>query len=265
MNAVGMKVTTAKKLALLNDQISAARNGEPEDIEAWRAKTEVVLRQAVGESDQLVADFRNLSYSPQFWSNLTPDNVWDNARRRGVQRGVALLEAAITKVEIDDDLSADQPASADVPERTEIFIVHGHDEGQKEAVARFVQDLTGKKPIILHERVSSSATLIEKLERFAKTAAYAIVIATCDDVGRLATDTDDRPRARQNVILELGYFFGALGRENVALLYETGLDRPSDTNGILHIELDGTRQWRVALAQEMEAAGFEIDWDALRP
>jgi predicted nucleotide-binding protein len=259
-----MKVTTAKKLALLNEQITAARNGEPEDTDAWRAKTEVVLRQAVGESDQLVADFRNLRYSPQIWSTGTPDSVFDQARRRGVQRGIALLEAAITKVEIDDDLGADQPASADTrPERTEIFIVHGHDEGQKEAVARFVQDLTGKKPIILHERVSSSATIIEKLERYAETASYAIVIATGDDMGRLATDTDDRPRARQNVILELGYFFGALGRENVALLYETGLDRPSDTNGILHIELDGTRQWRVALANEMEAAGFEVDRGAL--
>lgn len=258
-----MKVTTARKLALLNDQISEARNGEPEDFEAWRAKTEVVLRQAVGESDQLVTDFRNLSYSPLIWSTSTPNSVFDDAQRGGVRSGIALLEAAILKVEIDDELGTDQPSADAARERTEIFIVHGHDEHHKETVARFVGDLTGKKPIILHEQSSLSATIIEKLERYADTACYAIVIATGDDVGRSASGTD-RPRARQNVIMELGYFFGLLGRQNVALLYETNIEIPSDTEGIVHIELDGTREWRVKLANEMQAAGLEVDREALR-
>jgi predicted nucleotide-binding protein len=161
--------------------------------------------------------------------------------------------------------ATEQPARDDTrTDRKEIFVVHGRDEGPKEAVAGFLRDLTGRRPVIFHEQVSGGATIIEKLERLANIAAYAVVIATGGDLGRLATATEDQPRARQNVILELGYFFGVLGRQNVALLHETGVERPSDTDGLAHIELDGGRQWRVSLANELEAAGFEIDRAALR-
>jgi predicted nucleotide-binding protein len=116
--------------------------------------------------------------------------------------------------------------------------VHGHDEALKEKVARFVLQLTGEEPVILHEQVSASDTIIEKLERFAARAAYAVVLATADDYGRSVAVPDELPRARQNVIFELGYFFAALGRPRVALLYEAGVERPSDTDGILHIAID---------------------------
>jgi predicted nucleotide-binding protein len=148
--------------------------------------------------------------------------------------------------------------------RSDIFIVHGRDEGRKETVARFVQDVSRRRPVILHEQVSGSDTIIEKSERAASTAAFAVVIATEDDVGRLASDDQDRPRARQNVILELGYFFGLLGRRNVALLFEPEVERPSDTDGILHIPLDAGSQWRITLTNELENAGFEVDRSALR-
>jgi predicted nucleotide-binding protein len=103
--------------------------------------------------------------------------------------------------------ATEQPARDDTrTDRKEIFVVHGRDEGPKEAVAGFLRDLTGRRPVIFHEQVSGGATIIEKLERLANIAAYAVVIATGGDLGRLATATEDQPRARQNVIFELGYF-----------------------------------------------------------
>ena len=96
----------------------------------------------------------------------------------------------------------------------EIFIVHGRDYLPKVTLARWLE-ANKLKPIILHEQTSSGATLIEKLEIHASKVQFAIIILTPDDVGRLKEPTSEQPCARQNVIFELGYFLGLLGREHV--------------------------------------------------
>jgi predicted nucleotide-binding protein len=122
------------------------------------------------------------------------------------------------------------------------------------------------EPIILHEQASGGATLIEKLEKYGPTAGFAVVLATGDDIARVATaDVDaDRPRARQNVILELGYFFGVLGREKVVLLYGPGVEIPWDIDGLVYVETDSGGAWKIELTREIEAAGYTVDRTALR-
>ena len=195
------------------------------------------------------------------WSDQTPSSEFAAAKRRGVLRAVAKLRAATTQVNLLEEALTSN--SLDVATRTQIFIVHGHDDGLKETVARFLLRLTGSEPVILHEQVSAGDTVIEKLERFAATARYAVVLATADDLGRVKTAVDDLPRARQNVIFELGYFFSALGRSNVALLYQPGVERPSDTDGVVHIAIDAGGAWRISLTREIEGAGIQVDRGAL--
>jgi predicted nucleotide-binding protein len=265
---VVVKVTTANKLLKLDEQISAANNGEPDDLNSWKAKSEIILRYAVGDDDRLVEDFRKVRYALGAFTERTTQQEFAAATRRGVRNAVALLEAAKTKVELNDDEEPQSPAAlvGEDTARTEIFIVHGRDEGRKEMVARFVHDLTGRSPIILHEQASGGNTLIEKLERYAPKIAFAVVIATGDDVGRVADGGDgmERSRARQNVILELGYFMALLGRKNVVVLVEPGVEHPSDIHGIVYIELDSGRGWRVDLARELEDAGMPVDRKAIR-
>ena len=100
-----------------------------------------------------------------------------------------------------------------------VFIVHGHDNEAKERVARFLEKL-GLEPIILHEKASSGRTIIEKFETYSGDIAFAVVLLTPDDVGCAALSRENqKPRARQNVILELGYFLGRLGRVRICALY----------------------------------------------
>ena len=103
-------------------------------------------------------------------------------------------------------------------------------------------------------------TIFEKLIANAN-AGYAVVLLTADDLGRAKSEDVDGPRARQNVILELGYFLGRLGRERVMAILEDGVEIPSDYMGVVYAPLDSLGGWRQRLAQEMQAAGYLIDWN----
>ena len=91
------------------------------------------------------------------------------------------------------------------------------------------------------------------------SVGFAVVLLTPDDVGASAGSNDLRPRARQNVVLELGYFTSSLGRSRVCALKKGDIEIPSDYLGIVYVPLDEAGAWRIALAKEMKAAGLEID------
>lgn len=141
-----------------------------------------------------------------------------------------------------------------------VFIVHGHDDGMKATVARFVENL-GLKPVILHEQVDSGQTIIEKLESNSNIVDYAIVLLSPDDIGRRKSEdvSADKPRARQNVILELGYFIGKLGRDKVVTLVKDKVEIPTDYDGVIYTPYDDNHGWMTELAKEMKAAGYKID------
>jgi predicted nucleotide-binding protein len=150
-----------------------------------------------------------------------------------------------------------QAADSGEDNRRDVFIVHGHDEGVKQGVARFLEKL-GINPIILHELADRGRTIIQKFEDHADVR-FAVVLLTPDDEGRARGASDLRERARQNVILELGYFIGRLGRSNVCALKTEGVEEPSDLRGVLYTPLDSANAWHMRLAKELKAAGFDID------
>ncbi|MGX5655227.1 TIR domain-containing protein [Geodermatophilus nigrescens] len=253
---------TDSKLGLLAQQIEEARDGEPEDFSLWRQKSEVVLRNILGDANPLYKSFIGIRYSLSVYGTDTPRSAFADARRRGVKAAIAILKAAQTEVELSG--GAPDPSRPEIATGSKIFIVHGHDEARKHETARFLRAATGNEPVILHEQASQGRTIIEKFEDHATEAAYAVVIATGDDVGRSVKESQERPRARQNVIFELGFFFGALGRSRVALLYDSEVERPSDIDGLVRVALDSAGAWKLELLREIEAAGVGVDWSALK-
>jgi hypothetical protein len=105
-----------------------------------------------------------------------------------------------------------------LPKPNSIFIVHGHDDAAKLAVARFIEHL-GLHPVILHEQINQGMTVIEKFENFASLAGFAVILMTPDDVGYPENNESAKlSRPRQNVVLELGYFAAKLGRSKTFIL-----------------------------------------------
>jgi len=145
-----------------------------------------------------------------------------------------------------------------------IFIVHGHDGEARESVARFLTNI-GFIPIILHEQANRGRTIIEKVEAHSDVG-FAIVLLTPDDEGREKDANQLEPRARQNVLLELGYFIGRLGRQHVCTLKRGRVEIPSDFAGVVWETMDAGNGWKQVIGRELEAAGHDIDWNnVMRP
>nr|VFJ60913.1 MAG: Predicted nucleotide-binding protein containing TIR-like domain-containing protein [Candidatus Kentron sp. DK] len=139
-----------------------------------------------------------------------------------------------------------------------VFVVHGHNHGIKEAIARFIEKL-GLEPVILHEKPNAGRTIIEKFSDYSDVH-FAVVLLTADDEGKIkGASAEHRARARQNVILELGYFLGKLGRARVCALYENGVEIPSDYQGVLFVPLDSGEGWKTSLVRELKSASFPVD------
>jgi len=150
--------------------------------------------------------------------------------------------------------------ATDRPKGTDVFIVHGRDEAARDSVARLVEQLE-LKTIILAEQADVSLTVIEKFEDFAARAGAAIVLLTPDDVGGLKGSGAEglQPRARQNVIFELGFFAAHLGRGRVIALKKGKVEIPSDVRGVIFTELDEGGGWRLRLADSLNAMGLPVD------
>ena len=140
-----------------------------------------------------------------------------------------------------------------------MFLVHGHDNEILQETARFLEKLE-LKVTILHEQANKGRTLIEKFEDYSNVG-FAVVLLTPDDRGGPKDVPLDEQmfRARQNVILELGFFLGRIKRENVCALYSEGVELPSDIDGVAYVPLDDRGAWKMELAKELKAAGFDVD------
>jgi predicted nucleotide-binding protein len=186
---------------------------------------------------------------------LITDN--DSEFRLEKDRVLGILDQAIGALKSGTMRRVQQPRGAG----KQIFVVHGHDEGAKESTSRFIEKL-GLGALILHEQPNRGRTIIEKFEDYSNVG-FAVVLLTPDDMG-VAKELADRPdkwkpRARQDVIFELGFFSGKLGRSKVCVLYKEGVDIPSDYLGVVYVPIDSGGAWRLKLAREMKSAGIDID------
>ncbi len=148
------------------------------------------------------------------------------------------------------------------PPRPMVFLVHRRNPALRSEVARFLEK-GGAKVVILNEHSTPGQSLLDELIKYSRGINFAVVLATADDEGHLKGPEQLRSRARQNVVLELGYFLGRLGKGKVAVLADTSIDHPSDYHGTIHIPLRGGDDWRVPLAKAIKTQFWFNDRKAL--
>jgi len=119
----------------------------------------------------------------------------------------------------------------------DVFIVHGHDDHARMELKALLGGF-GLRPVVLVEQDDRGLTIIEKFEYYASDCSFAFVLMTGDDPGGGSGTVEDHWRARQNVIMELGWFMARLGRDRVVILHQRGVESPSDIHGVVVLEFD---------------------------
>ena len=139
------------------------------------------------------------------------------------------------------------------------FIVHGHDERLLADVKNYLQNTLGwEPPLVLREQPSAGKTIIEKFEEHAFRVDCVFVLMTPDDRSIADGSNDEKRRSRQNVIFELGFFCGALGRRSgrILLLHRGPVELPSDIAGVVWIDVsNGIKAAGEDIRTELQGAG----------
>ncbi len=218
--------------------------------EAWSKVNEGLLANSL-DTDFFLNEYLalELDYAPEGTGYARRDD----ALGERISKRISELKSIRDQVKYMREASA-QEADTPTPSRqaigrSKIFIVHGHDEGARDAVTLFVKNL-GLTAIVLQNKPNEGLSIDRKLEKYSNVD-YAIAILTPDD-GR---------NPRSNAVLELGWFRSKLGNERVCILYKEGTNIPSDVGGVGRTLMDGHGGWQQKIAREIKARGIGIDPD----
>jgi len=241
----GIERLQGRFLELEAFELNSVLRGSTPELQGLEVAIKDTLARCFGESTSTYNHFQgaaSLTYYPRFWTTDSPSPGYIGPIEKNIKTAVALLGQAQQTLKEDladyENESKGTPSEGPVSEglSRRVFVVHGHDDGSRETVARFLEKL-GFEAVILHEQANQGRTVIETVEAYGDVG-FAVVLLTPDDEGCVRGEAPE-PRARQNVILELGYFIGRLGRGKVCALKRGALEIPSDYAGVVYESMEG--------------------------
>lgn len=252
-------------------ELDKLQHRDKHQLDALRRRAEMIIRNVFGENSKYLTDLKNIDFFPRVYP---ADDTYYNERWLSGKNGMLnLFKTMLEEIKLFDIESSDETreqqknAKTNLIDREKVFIVHGHDREMKESVARIIEKV-GLFPVILHEQPNKGRTIIEKFSDYSDVK-FAVVLLSPDDMGYEQMGQDPHinaePRARQNVVFELGYFIGKLGRERVLPLFrpEKDFELPSDYSGVLYVPYDSSNRWQFDLVKELKACGYDIDANVL--
>lgn len=246
-----------------------ARNNFVAKYNQWNDRNKTIYRTSFAVAESIYFH----EYEGHIWDKFyTSDEIGDY--KKEITRLMNHMQGDIDRTDlmkcevVQEEKANSKQTEAPKHLSDKIFIVHGHNEEMKQTVARVVTKL-GLTPIILHEQANGGRTIIEKFETNAERIGFAIILLSADDLAESVkflsgvkeeeTRKHLKQRARQNVVFEMGYFVGRLGRSNVFLLLQQGVEKPGDLDGLVYTLYEASFAWRFDLVKELKACGYDVD------
>lgn len=258
----GNKDRLKKLISESDDLISAKVTASDIAFKKWKNMAKSVLLAIYGANSYQCKEFDKISFFQIDYDKLSgfePSIDQVKVCEQGLLIAKGQLENVLELLEdVDQQECSEKQNNWKNSDYHKVFIVHGHDGELKHSVARVIEK-QNIEAIILSEKENKGRTIIEKFEDYSDVSG-AICLFTADDLGKSKKDVTENARARQNVVLETGYFMGKLGRSHVAILANKGIEMPSDLSGVVYTD---TSDWQINLLKELKAMGYAIDFNKL--
>lgn len=252
------KEESLKKINILIDELEILKYYDgiiENEYMKWKEKSFRYLNSIFSENSKQACKFVDIVFECyNSYYDCIPLETFNDAKKAMK----SLLEVFIEEIEESEEKSQIDKDNNMGIDKSKVFIVHGHDDGLKHEVARFVNDLNLQE-IILDEQPSQGMTILEKIEKYADVGFAIILYTECDIGGKDKNSL--QPRARQNVIFEHGYLSGKIGRKNVTVLIKGNVEKPNDISGLVYIPYSDN--WKLKLVKEMKASGYDVDTNKL--
>lgn len=251
-------------LKQLKKDFNSLNYKDEEERDRLERRLKMLVSKIFEPNSSYLEDLNNIHFFPLYFYTEMPESRIVEAWNTGKNKTINLIETIIDELTLfaTNDISEEKEVLEVMSEYSKVFIVHGHDDGAKNEVARFIEKL-GFEAKILHEQVDSGATIIEKLEKHTDVG-FAIVLYTACDVGGVKSKPDNlKPRARQNVVFEHGLLIGKIGRQNVVALIKGDVEIPNDISGVVYKSMDAGSAWKYSIAREMKNSGYDVDMNKI--
>ena len=246
----------------LDHIVSTAENDNDFDaaeerLSRWKTRTARLISQHIdpNEGRKLEEKRKNVRSLVDLHSNIVSEAAMYRAFVQALLEEIrehpdALLSTSVVTSTVDSSQGTSQPVDSRV-----VFVVHGHDEGNMLRLEKLIRDRWGLETIILKFEPGKGRTLIEKFEEEADRARFAVVLITPDDL--IETQDGVYTQARPNVVFELGWFYGRIGRQRVCILSKSGTKLHSDLDGINRVDFDESVEEAIlGIETELSSAGL---------
>ena len=241
-------ISEAAELIRLNSDIYSPQ------LKAWKSKCIRFISNMFGNDSIEFQQFEKIRFGLMVITSQTTKSEEIAAAAAGLEQAKEFLLDILADLDTKDRIENGEDV------KNKVFIVHGHDSALKYQVSNLLRKV-GIPPIILHEQINASDTIIEKLERYGAEAAAAVILFTPDDFGNVATEEEKRKRARQNVVFEAGFFMGLLGRnKTIIVVTDDNIELPGDLSGVVYSTGETAE---TAIAAELKRMGLPVDMNKL--
>lgn len=231
----------------------------------WLLDTQDILGEIFGSDSITYQSFISISWIPAGRSFVASSldyekklaQIQQEAFLTGLEKAKGILEFGISQIRRKGLLIIKQTKSKNTKSK-KVFVVHGHDIQTRDELIAILKDEFNLEPIVLMDKPHQGKTMIEKFENNSLDVGYAFIILSPDDAGYSLKKVElPKHRARENVILELGYFIGKLGRDKICCLRKGNTNVPSDLHGVGYVPFnEHVKEAYLDIKRELEASGL---------
>jgi predicted nucleotide-binding protein len=162
-------------------------------------------------------------------------------------------------------VTPNQPAKPVLGVGRRVFVVCGTDSEMKKAVTDALTKLR-LVPVVMCEEPSQGRKIVERFADYADVG-FAVVLLSPDDFAYSAEESPSKRklRPRQDVVFELGFLLGKLGKDKVLVFYREheNFGSPTEFEGLKVVAFDNRDSWKLALIRELTNCGYSVEADRI--